>query len=1092
MDKVYYVINEIDIYLNLINLSNENSPFEATYTELESFVYSDNNYNPTRLDMDIEIVNKADIIGYDAQQTYSLIDLFMLMNLCTELGEPIIDLTMLAENIEYVITQNGSNFYVYNTIVGSTGKKATDGVKTSAGPAKLALTNEATNKWYFCLGYNIICNPSDLIVYPEVEGLGDREATTFQIPYSGVALVGIPQDEENFKENLSVYVKLNYLGNPDMEWEYVDIKIPGVSDEKYYNNYYRSWTIIVLSDASEIVVGNEIRLQLTYEEIFFMNTAGEKINTITSNEFNVRLYGAQDVNLIDGNSYFTYLNNTINYGDEISGNHTYTLGTYVPNPNGDYLVKNWRGTNYYTQILPSLRYNYEPYLDANGQYVKVGDDYYLIVAKDRYDAHYSGYQNGQYLEVVGAGDCVPQYVEIKNELRYIDEQLTQPDEYGNYLKYTCPQGHDHALLITAAMRRTRNIVYNPNGQFMLIEINGLDFEVELKSDNIYTLYKQSDSGDYLKVDIYSNIYYETITDEKRYEKADFVGSYDVLDTRFRMDPNSNITNYYLDIVIFNYQDKDLFIRINNQGYYLYLGTDILDSQASIDELDLFDSFSHSVTFYIDKIGYYDRIAELRNYYVIIIIDDCYYLKLETGYANIEFGQTLSYAKVVTNEINITFTKFETIAMGISTFSSSNYIGDILLLPSAERDDSFKNYSYHITIPSASMEEIEIDVTKLFDLGSINSVFGYNPDNYYFDYYVNDELIHSTSKTKPVGLPKYGFARGIYNLTIKMYIKYTNDPTLTYYEQASKTIKLSVSQNYSRIALPEQGQSTFRAPSVAEPIVYSAGEHNYEKFISQGTTDITYNKIVFDFEPNSNYTDYYLRFILKTSDYAIDMLNDIPQDEYYGLMLEHSGTLGVGNSTKLYMRNGETLWVFDIGEMLLGDTDAWIGSRNVFEVLYVENNGYLILTLSRGTTRIFSQKIYNNCPIGVPNVSRADISNIINTDRSYTAVHLHNAMLNIYKYEVGYRMLGPVDFVDNSDNSFISGVSNIESNTKVLVSSGDGTAYTSTAKSFYIKFKASALEGYNFIEGEEFLRFVVVNNTARLMPNEPYNASTLTT
>jgi hypothetical protein len=414
-----------------------------------------------------------------------------------------------------------------------------------------------------------------------------------------------------------------------------------------------------------------------------------------------------------------------------------------------------------------------------------------------------------------------------------------------------------------------------------------------------------------------------------------------------------------------------------------------------------------------------------------------------------------------------------------------------LLPNAVKDDNFKNYSYHITIPSANMEEIVIDITKLFVIGSINSVLGYSPNNYYFDYFVDGEFIYTTSKSKPFGLPVYGFERGIYNLTIKMYLKYTGDSTVTYYDLLTKTIKLSISQNYNRIILPEQGSSVYRAPSVSAPISYNVGQENFGNFISENTTDIRYNKIVFDFYPNENENNYYVHYLLKASDYVIDIINDTPIDNYFGLLLEHSGTLSAGNSTKLYMRDGQTLWTFDLGEMLMGENDAWIGSRNVLEVLYVENNGYLIITLSRGVTRIFSQKIYNNCPIGTPNVSRADISKIISTEQSYTGVYLHNAKLNIYKYEVGYRMLGAVDFVDNSDNTFMSGVSNIESNKKALVSNGDGTAYTSTAKSYYIKFKASALDDYDTVEGEELLRFVIVNNTARLMPMDPYNFNTLT-
>lgn len=1098
-DKIYYVINKIDIYLNLQNLNKENSPFEALYSELEAFVYSDDIGLAERLDMGIVISNPEAIIGYQSEMTYSLIDLFIMMNLYNDSQIQITSKEMLVSAIEYVISQDGSNFYVNNTVNVNTGIKNTDGVKTSAGNATIALTNEPANKWYFCLGYNIICNPSSLVVYPEVKGLGDEQNPDYIVPNSGVAMVGIPQDANSFKQNLSMYVKLNYQGNPYMDSEWVDIKIGALQTQINYGEYRRNWIINLISNEAELLVGREITMSLTYQETFFFGSPNQIDNVLYSNQFKVRLYGEEDTNLISGNSYFTYDTSSYNYGDEISGNYTYTLGTYVQDDNGAYLQKNWRGTNYYTEILASKRYNYDPYVDVNGLFVKAdiqpyGEDYYEIVNKDRYNIVPRIHFNGNYLLVEDELDCTPTYVKIDENLLYADSNLTTPDIIGRYLKYVCSEVHEHALYVDDTKRYFLDTVFTPDGQYMKLILDGGEYEVEINEGvNTYTMHKQVNDGNLLEVDIFSNIYYLPIVSENRYNKSDFIGSYDILDTRFRIDPNSNINDYYIDFIIYNDGVNDLFIRINNSGYYLYLGSTLLDSEMSIDELDLFDSFSHSMTLYIDKVGVYDINEELNNYYVIIVLDDCYYLKMETGDAIESFDSQEYYAKFITNEIKVTFTKFEAIAMGINAFSNDNYIADILLLPNATKSTNFTNYSYHITIPTVNMEKVEIDISELFVMGSINSVLGYSQENYYYEYYIDDILICSTSKSKPSGSPIYEFARGIYNIKIKIFIKYIGDTSVTYYEEVTKSIKISVSQNYNRIEIPDvQNGSQVRAASVSAPISYMANTSEYKSYFANKTTDIKYNKVVFDFNPNMNGEQYYLRYILKTSDYTVDMLNYVTTDNYYGLMIEHSYVKGGNyNSTKIYMRYLETLWTLDLGEMLIGGTDAWIGSHNVLEVLYVENNSYLIVTLSRGETTIFSQKIYNGCAVSQPNISGEDIARIITTEQSYTGVRIHNVGVTIYKYEVGYRMLGAVDFVDNSDNSFVSGVSTIESDTKVLVSNGDGTAYTSTSQNYYIRFKATAQDAYNTVANQELVRFVIVNNTPRLMPMEQYDEMTLT-
>lgn len=1102
LDKVYFIINKINIRLRLINNAgttyNENSNFAALYSELESFVYSDVIYPSQRLSFNFEILDTdlASIIGYDSNQSYTLIDLLMLMNVKNkDISNPkvISNTTMLMNAIDYFIRKGNDRYTVLHTINEGTGMKNTTGNKVTAGTCQIALTND----WYNCLGYNITCEYSTLYVYPEVSELGcENEYGNYVIPYCGVALIGAEKDISNFTNNLSMYVRLNYIGmNPGLESEWIDIKITELMDSNLYltTNYIREWQINVLSGADSLIIGGEATLKLTFIETFFYGSDGAVSNTIATPEFKVRLYNNEDQNLIDGNSYFTYGTQIYNYGDKISANHTYTLGTYVQSPSGSYLQKNWKGNNYYIEIADSFRYTKGYANDSEGEYLYaiLGSnpaDYYLILPSDRFNIEYVLAYGGkyQYANI----DGIDTYIEILIENKYKNVSGTWvQDNSGTHIKYTVAPGDDRYILLDG---NTYNklIKQSQTGNYLKISLDGIDYYEEITSSNRYRLYTQDNNGNYLLINLFSNISYEEILSENRYEKSSFSGIFDILDTRFRIQPNSGINDYYVDFILFNNGTHNLYLKINRLGYYLFLNGAQIDYEVSLAELDLFDNYSHSMTIYIDKIGSNPQLESDRYYYVILIIDDCYYLKLQISANNLEtFGADMSLAAIVTNEVSITFTKYEAIAMGINSFSANNYIADILLLPNQNKPSQYKNYSYHITIPDIESIYIEVDLSKLFILGSINSSFGYSAQNYYYRYYVDGECICSTQPNNAFGSTIRFFERGIYSITIEVYLKYTGDPYYTYYSVLSKSIKLSISQNYNMIGLEvgrdENNDPIYEIPSVKSPITYNADSSQYLSYYSENSLDISYNKIVFDFLPNEGSISYYLRFVLKAFNTSTEMLDYSDTDGYYGLMVENNGGI-----TKIYMRYMQNLWEFDLGAILNGEMDAWIGQRNVLETLYVANNSYFVITLRRGNYVIFSQKIYKNSPLSNRNISAEDISNVINTGPSYTGIIMHDAEISLYKYEVGYRMLGAIDFVNNDDNSFVSGISTIGSDTKILISNADGTAYTSTGKHFYIKFKASALDNYNTTVNEELIRFVIVNNTAELMPMTPYNDNTL--
>lgn len=1282
-----FIIEKININVKLVNNNgikyDSDGSFTVLFDEINKMKFSEEAVNPTRLNYDIEISNKNSIVGYNSGESYTLLQLLQLMNINNGDNFKIETIEQLSEAIKYKIYKQGF-------------------ANVSAGICRMELTAD----WYKSVNYNLVCQYTSIVVYPKVSAVGNDGVNGYYMPNTAAAMIGEEGDIETFKNNLSMFVKLNYLGMPNYDSEWVDIRITTLTDSSLYKEYKRQWQIIVKDedsqdfDYTQFAVGKEIELCLKYTETFYQNSISPVVNTITTKYFKVRLYGKEDVSLIKGDSYFISGDEVYNYGDIISDSGTYTLGAYKKDNNGNYLTKEWNGKNYFSLIEDENRYKREFTPDTNGMYIKEelsfyyqisdvanrtryskdgeqyienlsgkyvkidinGVDVYVDILTSKYRYGYCKDENGEYVLVnypqgnryikitsemrmdiqvqensegsyvaMDTNNGYQYYQQIIDARRYTDSLGQEQNNNGNYLKinkfngsvvfvdlslvkrykiisiiktdgdtisdvnedgsvYFAPINEDNRYKMdyyTDSLGNyykvnyedyfynnpilRQNIIYtatasgnyilietigdvdyyteirgsyrysydtpskeyyqNDNGEYLKVEHNDgseeymllsgrlkykkeiadaidgkylniklivdasdiINMLVLIEDNHKYIEFVRDNNGDYLKMDIYGNTYYELISDDKLYTTSTFADNFDMLDTRFYFEPVSE-EDFYADMLLYEDGSRTLKLRMEKSGFKLLVNdVEALQSDESlgnIENIDLFDGYSHSMKIYIDKLGSNPEMTEGKNsyFYVLIVIDDCYTLKFlfthqnSKGEIEFEFDGGVSNVRMELNKIKATITKYDVLSMGVEVFTNNNYLADILLLPNAEFEADYDNYSYQITIPTENENgKVSIDLSQLFVVDTVNSSAGYSPDNYYFEYFVDGNRVFTDNPNNISGSSIVDFDAGIFEVVIKMYLRYTGAISYTYLEKLTKTVKFSISRDYNIVPLKAY-DGTYQKPSVSTPIMYDIGSGTYFAAYSENIYGIKYNKTVFDFMPNGS--TYIMQTLLKIKSTDEDFLYGKDM-EFYGIMVENSS-----GHTYIHIRYSGQLLTLDLGELKRNGQDAWIGNHNVLEAFYVANNAYVLIRLSRGSDIIFEKKIYQQVEESL--LSKKDIQDsLVNTGSSYTGLYLNNVNVTVYKYEVGNKMLGAVDFIDSESKEFISGISKLNRNTKVLVSNADGTAYVSSGKNFQISFKASALDYYNNIPNEELVRFVVINNTSRLMPMDEFNVDTFT-
>lgn len=260
----YFTVNKIVLTLSLENNAgtayHKDGKFSAVIDEVNSFTYSETGSG--RLNYAFRINNPTAIIGYNANMT--LEDMLRAVWVNGALPENYAGLVRYA-----VADANGSPII-------------------SAGVCKMKLTDN----WYSSANYVLSCRESDIIVYPRAASMGEDGYNT--LPLTAVSLAGVESDYvDSIIGRLSMLVRLSYSGMPEgRESEWVDIR-RGHSVDLYDGaNYSRNWSVaFVGTPPASIKEGDTVKLTLTYTESFY---GGEIVNSFTSKEFLVRVYGKTD------------------------------------------------------------------------------------------------------------------------------------------------------------------------------------------------------------------------------------------------------------------------------------------------------------------------------------------------------------------------------------------------------------------------------------------------------------------------------------------------------------------------------------------------------------------------------------------------------------------------------------------------------------------------------------------------------------------------------------------------------------------------------------------------------------------------------
>ncbi|MFA6867235.1 MAG: hypothetical protein WCR54_06930, partial [Clostridia bacterium] len=690
LETAKFIIEKIQIILKLVNNNgttyDENGCFTAIFDELGELEYSDEKLNPDRKSYDISVYNKSEIVGYEDGENYDLLDLFQKMEIFNSANIKIDSMDRLKNALEYDVYKFGFE-------------------NVSAGICRLVLTND----WYMSNNYVLNCDYSSIIVYPKVKDLGDSGESGYYMPNTAAAMIGQDGDKDNFKDNLSMFVKLNYTGMPKYDNEWVDIRITDLTDENLllYKEYRRSWEILLKDedDLTQFSIGKEVELKLKFTETFYLNSPNPINNIIETEFFKVRLYGKEDISLIAGDSYFINGENVYNYGDTLDIDGTYTLGAYSQDDDGEYLMKNWQGKSYFNKILVENRYEKEYISDSNGLYLYQSLSFYQqitdVAERQKYIKNgltYDKNAGGSYVKLIINGKDV--YVDVNN-LRYKYDYCVDPN--GDYLLVNYPTGNFYTP-ITTVYRAEIQVVENSEGSYVLMDsLNGDDYYQQIVDsrryvDELGTMH--DNNGNYLLVNKFSgtDVYidlttatrYQIITDPKSGGNTLCVNMGDdgiyytpIKDeNRYKLDYFESETGNYFKVNIDDYFYNDPLLRCNVEYYATELG-DYISIEGVYFQIKTSYKYikNADLTYSQDDNGKYLKVWYQDNYEYILLSGRTKYNRnvindVNGNYINLQFNIEDTTNKVVMVLIGDLYTNYNQKASGtylkFSIFGNTYY------------------------------------------------------------------------------------------------------------------------------------------------------------------------------------------------------------------------------------------------------------------------------------------------------------------------------------------------------------------------------------------------------------------------------------
>lgn len=618
------------------------------------------------------------------------------------------------------------------------------------------------------------------------------------------------------------------------------------------------------------------------------------------------------------------------------------------------------------------------------------------------------------------------------------------------------------------------------------------------------------------------------SENKYYDKFDIIGADFILGTK-------GADSYSYEIILHEKKNKRLslgFAGGRDYGFYVRLyntdtGVDVDKTvlkeykvtgsegktvdRSVLSDVNMFDGKKHTVTAYVDKVGYLDRensevletgVTRISRYYrVTFVVDNRYSYTVsyrgrqveETYYDNgkvsvsyysdVEFGyegdlntDDWTDAEVgkgntgfVLNNCTAIVTRFSLKTMGIGARIVDGFdsVTDLRITPATE--------GALLYVDGAE------NIASVIDAMTFNSNAGYD-GRYSFTYryfnVINGNEVAATD-----------LDAGLYRVAVNLAL---NGSVI----RETEIFVCIVEDNETDLKFNFDDGQVYEARE--DSPAHIDGKDGVVGFTAR-QSGIDFTKLVFDFEDDMSTSVGLATFILKSEtdeiyDFSsVNMDNDGAEEKYRGISIAISRNADGTYATQLHFRLGEKYWRADIGNI------EWRGKRNVLEARYDKETFCITVTLSRGTETLFRFRVnpYRSPENVLPMIRHAYDAGVAESFvkvSSFVGIRLYGTEVTLYSLETTESRQKVLNLFETDTASYASGsyaeeiievsgvtrdnrYGRLSSNRFIGLSAGNGLPLATSTKNTYFKFSSDT----NF-------RLMFVNNTPFITNRTNVNAA----
>lgn len=557
-------------------------------------------------------------------------------------------------------------------------------------------------------------------------------------------------------------------------------------------------------------------------------------------------------------------------------------------------------------------------------------------------------------------------------------------------------------------------------------------------------------------------------------------NFDVINAKFRLEPKSNETDYYFDIILNgnvseqNYLKLRFYVNIATgaENIFLIAAKDGAIEYYNVDKpwnLNLFDGRTHEVTAYVDKLA--TRESDATGYKILVVIDNGTYF----NYTNVSkehfVPQENSVAGFEANDCYAWIARFNMYTMGLKDSRA------IKILPA---QDAYYSQTYSIPQSQPTMTLNLNTLVNKFTFHSSSYVHINYEHNYSYSFKLNGSAVGNSVS---IGIGYYVLEAEIYYGAKFMDVIYIN---------------IAISNNFTYERLYSSGSSS--TPSnLSRPVTYRgyifAGEDNLEMIETGQTTilaenykNFKYQKTVIDFDVatlNGDYpvTEYNLAFIIKSTNTSLDIRdpNIVNTTGFFGIGI-YVRFDGTNFYTRTYIRRESKIsYTFERTDI------RWNSNRTVIEsvfdeaansiIIYIKNSDGTYIMSYRNGYEFETNDLIDDFPENT-------LVPLISHTATTSAIIIRNSRLRIYQMESGYRKIAANNYMNYDTKDIIV---NTDTNTfapdsRIFFDNGNGMPMGSSYDTYSITFKGNALPDPYDSDEFEYFRLIVGTN----MPDYNYN------